>query len=539
MSTTEQPHPEKSFEVNERLPSSSSPSTSDHVAAQKQLPTADKTAAVTVQHGDVDAAWLFLDQHRDVPGVDTVDLKKLRRRIDLRIVPIMFGCYTMQFLDKVIYNYAAVMGIKKDLDLTGNRFSNVATFLFVGLLCFEIPNIYLLQRVPAAKWLGLNVTLWGVATACGAAAHNYPSILASRIFLGIFEATIAPSLALISSQWYTKSEQAPRFSFWYLGLGVGQIVGGVLSYAFQHVSPTASLAGWRVMFVVLGCVTVLIGLSVIALIPDTPMQARWMSVTEKVALLKHVSVNQTGIRNSRFRAAELLEGLMDLQIWLQILITVLFSVSSGVITTYSVMLIGQITHDANKTPAQNSQHAALMNTPSGAVSIFFILMIGYGVRRNAHRWMWILACIIPAIVGGALMSFLPKTNHAGLLAGVYLVNAVVAPMPMQYNWLLANVAGATKRAYSVAMISAAFSIGNIIGPQTFQARDAPDYRPAKLALVFTQAGSALVTITLFGYYVWANKRRAVRARQTEDQFMDKEVWTRMTDKENPTFRYEY
>ncbi|KAM3502184.1 hypothetical protein MY10362_005030 [Beauveria mimosiformis] len=535
MSATDQN--EKSFEVKEHL-ASSSPSTSFNAAAaaaaHHQL-DADKA----LPNSDVDAAWLFLNEHRDVFGVDAVDLKRLRSRIDWRIVPIMFGCYTMQFLDKVIYNYAAVMGIKKDLDLTGNRFSNVATFLFVGLLCFEIPNIYLLQKVPPAKWLGLNVTLWGVATACGAAAHNYPSILASRIFLGIFEATIAPSLSLISSQWYTKSEQAPRFSFWYLGLGFGQIIGGVLSYAFQHISPTASLAGWRVMFVVLGCITVLIGLCVIVFIPDTPMQARWLSVTEKVALLKHVSVNQTGIRNSKFRISELVEAVLDLQIWLQILITVLFSVSSGVITTYSVMLVGQITHDAKKSPAQNSQHAALMNTPSGAVSIFFILMIGYGVRRNSHRWMWILACILPAILGGALMSFLPKTNHAGLLAGVYLVNAVVAPMPMQYNWLLANVAGATKRAYAVAMISAAFSIGNIIGPQTFQAKDAPDYRPAKLALVFTQAGSALVTVALFGYYVWANKRRASRARQTEDQFLDKEVWARMTDKENPTFRYEY
>ena len=32
------------------------------------------------------------------------------------------------------------MGIHKDLNLQGNDFSNVATFLFVGLLCFEIPN---------------------------------------------------------------------------------------------------------------------------------------------------------------------------------------------------------------------------------------------------------------------------------------------------------------------------------------------------------------------------------------------------------------
>lgn len=87
---------------------------------------------------------------------------------------------------------------------------------------------YFLQVVPAAKWLGANVVLWGVATACGAAAHNYRTLLVSRIFLGIFEATIGPSLLLISSQWYTKSEQAPRFSLWYCGLGIGQIVGGGL-----------------------------------------------------------------------------------------------------------------------------------------------------------------------------------------------------------------------------------------------------------------------------------------------------------------------
>lgn len=32
------------------------------------------------------------------------------------------------------------MGLNKDLKLQGNDFSNIATFLFVGLLCFEIPN---------------------------------------------------------------------------------------------------------------------------------------------------------------------------------------------------------------------------------------------------------------------------------------------------------------------------------------------------------------------------------------------------------------
>ncbi|KAK1961163.1 major facilitator superfamily transporter [Colletotrichum sublineola] len=481
--------------------------------------------------GNVDAAWNYLNDHREA-GDDTasVDMNALRRKIDWRIVPLMFLCYTMQFLDKVILNYAAVMGLPKDLKLVGNEFSNIATFLFVGLLCFEIPNIYFLQMVPAAKWLGVNVVLWGTATACGAAAHNYQTLLVSRVFLGIFEATIGPSLLLISSQWYTKSEQAPRFSFWYLGLGLGQILGGAISYGFQHISPNAALDGWRIMFIALGCLTVTIGICTVLFVPDTPMKATWLSDTEKVALLKHVSVNQTGIESRKFRPRQILEALMDPQMYLLTLAVVLLSVSSGVITTYSATLIRNLGYDPKR--------AALMNMPSGVVSIFFTLLVGYGIRQTSNRWAWIVVCIIPAIIGGALMSFLPVSNRSGCLAGIYLVNAVVAPLTVFYAWTAANFGGATKRAFAAAIISGSFSLGNIIGPQTFQAKDAPEYRPAKIAVMGTQAGCALVTLALYAYYRIENKRRGA-IKQSEDAYMTPEVWQSMTDRENKSFRYTY
>lgn len=52
---------------------------------------------------DLDKAYVFLAQH-NVNGDDSVDLKALRRKVDWRIVPIMFLCYTMQFVDKVNIN---------------------------------------------------------------------------------------------------------------------------------------------------------------------------------------------------------------------------------------------------------------------------------------------------------------------------------------------------------------------------------------------------------------------------------------------------
>lgn len=168
------------------------------------------------------------------------------------------------------------------------------------------------------------MVLWGIATACTAAAHNYKGLLAARIFLGIFEASIAPSLMLISSQWYTKSEQAPRFSFWYCGLGFAQILGGIISFAFQQIkNPT--FAGWRIMFIVLGLITCIIGFITFFFLPDTPMSCKFLSESQKVALLKHVSVNQTGIQNKHFKFRQLLEMLLDVQLWLMTLLTILVS----------------------------------------------------------------------------------------------------------------------------------------------------------------------------------------------------------------------
>ena len=106
--------------------------------------------------------------------------------------------------------------------------------------------------------------------------------------------------------------------------------------------------------------------------------------------------------------------------------------------------------------------------PGGIVSIASTLLVGFGIRHTSHRWAWLVACCVPGMIGGGLMSFSPKTNRAALLAGIYLVNSIVATLVIIYQWTVANCAGHTKRTVSAAIIAGSFSIGNIIGPQTFQ-----------------------------------------------------------------------
>lgn len=122
------------------------------------------------------------------------------------------------------------------------------------------------------------------------------------------------------------------------------------------------------MFLVLGLFTVLVGVIVFYAVPDTPMTAYFLTSAEKVALLQHVKENQTGIENRHFHPSQVLEALLDFQVWTVFFIVVLQSVGGGVITTYSAMLI--------KSFGFTTKEAALLNMPSGVINILSALFCG-------------------------------------------------------------------------------------------------------------------------------------------------------------------
>lgn len=90
-----------------------------------------------------------------------------------------------------------------------------------------------------------------------------------------------------------------------------------------------------------------------------------------------------------------------------------------------------------------------------------------------------------------------------------------------------------------AVLLISFCIGNIIGPLTFRAADAPEYIPAKITIIVTCAAAAVLTMILWAYYLWENKRRDKvaaemgRGHKADIEFAD------ITDRKNMEFRYKY
>ena len=76
------------------------------------------------------------------------------------------------------------------------------------------------------------------------------------------------------------------------------------------------------MFLVFGIVTLVVGVAVVCIIPDTPMKSTFLDETEKISLLQHLSENKTGIRNHTFKSKEIREALTDPQVWLFAIATI-------------------------------------------------------------------------------------------------------------------------------------------------------------------------------------------------------------------------
>lgn len=182
------------------------------------------SSKVTSSRAGADAALELL---RETEGLrqpfDPERNRRLIRRIDTHIMPLICIVYFLQYIDKTAVSYASVTGLIQSTGLVGNEFNWVASIIFFGQLAFEFPTIRLIQMFPLAKYVSVNVTLWGTVLACMAACKNYAGLLACRFVLGALEAAIIPAWVLFTSQWYTKQEQSFRVGIWFSVCGAAQM----------------------------------------------------------------------------------------------------------------------------------------------------------------------------------------------------------------------------------------------------------------------------------------------------------------------------
>ncbi|KAI0472561.1 major facilitator superfamily transporter allantoate [Xylariaceae sp. FL0804] len=457
--------------------------------------------------------------------------RRLLRKIDLHVMPLLCVVYGLNYLDKTTLSYASVMGLKEDIGIGVSQYNWVASTFYFGYLFWEWPTNRLLQRLPLAKYSALNVVLWGATLCCMAAVTDFGGAVAVRFLLGAFEAAVSPGFALFTSQWYTVHEQGSRVGWWFSFNGWGQIVGGVVAYgiAVGTAAHPLAIAGWQLVFLVIGLVTAAVGVLFLWVMPDSQLNARFLTPEERVQAVERIRVNQQGVGNKHFKWYQCREALTDPMIWAFVLYSFFSSVPNGGISNYFSQLIVSF--------GFTNEQSLLLGVPGGAIEVITLVASGYYGDRFKNRILISTGGLVLAILGLFLIRLLPQENSGGRLAGYYLYQSSATGFVALLGLISTNVAGWTKKTTSAAMYLIAYCVGNIIGPQVFRPSDAPQYHDAITVVLVCEFAAVVMLLCTYLWCVRQNRLKAlVRGRpgyaKVEGQeFMD------LTDRENPEFVY--
>ncbi|EAW11001.1 putative MFS transporter [Aspergillus clavatus NRRL 1] len=484
--------------------------------------------------GDIsslDEAEIFLREH----GVSHIQLqemlddpvrsKKIRRRIDLILLPLLCGTYTLQYIDKQALSYSAVFDLFNDAHIDSNQYSWLASIFFFGYLFWEYPANLLAQRFPVGTVISWFVIGWGGILMITASCHNFTGMAICRFLLGCFEAPITPCFMLIISMWYLRQEQPFRAGCFYCCNGVGSILGGLITFAIGQLD---GFPVWRAVFLICGGVTVLWGVVLLFFLPNSILSAKRFTVEEKILLVGRGKQNHTGILNRSIKWYQIREALVDPQVWLISLFVLINETGNGGVSNFGKLIVKGIVSEPLLTTA--------LGIPQGGFQIFYILSGTYiSSRFKDMRITVMIVYLIPTVIGVCLLWQLPRSNRYGVLFGYYIIASYVTSVVLCLQLPSSNMGGYTKRVTATGLVFIAYCVGSIIGPHAFLAREAPVYKTGCKLILGCAVSQMACAVALRYLLVRRNKLRDAAAAASPAA--EEEVLADLTDFENPHFRY--
>ena len=80
--------------------------------------------------------------------------KRILRKIDIGVLPVMLVVYFLQQLDKSSLSYTSVFGIVDEAHLVGTQYSWLSSVVYLAQLILQPLSSYALVRLPVGKWVG-------------------------------------------------------------------------------------------------------------------------------------------------------------------------------------------------------------------------------------------------------------------------------------------------------------------------------------------------------------------------------------------------
>ncbi|CAH0025579.1 unnamed protein product [Clonostachys rhizophaga] len=507
------------------------------LASDEKIDSTNGSNGVCIEHvgGHLDDHELESKSKSDMDlglsfGLSEKDQRRIRRRVDWRLVPIVGLMYCVSLIDRTNVAAASIAGMIEDLHLIGNRYSIITLVFFTTYIVFQPPSTIIVRALGPRIHLAGITMLWGTVMIGMGFTQKWDQLAALRVILGLLEAGFFPSCIYLLSTWFTRYEMGKRYALFYAFGAVAGALAGIMAYGIVHMHGIAGMGGWRWLFIIEGiitCVIAALGYWLLVGFPDdNKKDSKFLTDNERAWIVARVNADRGDAITTKFSLKKFSRHALDFKVWA---FGLLFFCSStqGYALSFFTPIILTIGMGFDKTA---TQLISVTPTLFAAVVMFIVGWIG---DRWRVRGPLIIGNMVMAIVGVTLVGFHPVTGVR--FFGLYLASAGInANLPVIMAYQANNIRGQWKRASASAVMVGLGGFGGISGSLVFRIQDGPQFRPGLWACIACSLAS-ICLVLLLSLHFFIKNRQADRDNIILEDDEDSEV----IKESRASFRYTY
>uniref|UniRef100_A0A060SZ28 ARAD1A16742p n=1 Tax=Blastobotrys adeninivorans TaxID=409370 RepID=A0A060SZ28_BLAAD len=445
-------------------------------------------------------------------------------RVDLHILPFCSVFYLFSLLDRSNVGNAELQGLSEDIGLKGHQYNTGLTLFYVAYAVFGWSSNIMLRHMSPRYWLLGLMVAWGVVTALTGIIQNHQGFYAVRFFLGAFEAGMFPGLTYALSQWYLPSEMRERQHYFYCSTSLAGVLGGLLAFLLAKMDGIAGLEKWRWLFIIEGCATVALALTLLPFAQDYPENAGFLDPIEKQEIIQKVGRNVHGQDTKlchKLRMADVKKVLTDHFSCLHMLVYLcLNSVVYG-FTLFLPMFMKGIGVPAKIIP--------LLTMPIyGTGTVCSVLIVKF-LSDRGRAFPALLLCLGLMFTGFIVVGCMGTSFHRGVAyAMCYLVSiGIYGSVPTSTAWFGSHMAGKQHKDLATGLHFTVGGMGGVIASNIYRQQDKPVFQVGN----FTQAG--LLALSFLAVIIIRLAENRARKKSTFQTYQTYQTFDNTT--ENSTY----
>ncbi|KAL4782314.1 major facilitator superfamily domain-containing protein [Aspergillus varians] len=437
--------------------------------------------------------------------IDTDAEKSFVRKVDFFVLPLL--CLSN------LAN-AKTDGLDADIHLKGNEYSLLILLFYIPFGLFDLPWTLLIKRYSARSMLSLMTVVWGICAMCQCAAHNFGSLLAIRIILGVFEAGFFAGATFYFTLFYTRGEMGFRLAILQSFAVLASAFSGLISFGLFQIDYPA-VKGWQWLFIVEGAMTLIIGVIAFWWLPNNGQTAWFLNERERAAASARLLRDTSSEVETKLELKAAFQTWSDWKFPIWAVITFTYPVAYATAMNFFPLIVSRLGYDTVKTN--------LWTVAPNLVGAVILLCVAKSSDIFRERSLHIIFSLVVSLVGMLILASIDVVNNKAvsyfacflLAAGAYIPSCLV------HAWHNNNNTNENSRAANTGLFVGLGNLAGILSAATFRTEYAPKYIPTLAATCACNAVCIVATAFMGVWMRLENRRRdrtqgvTLRAGQVE------------------------